>query len=91
MLREEEFNLPVQADQMLYSVEGYGVVDNDVQQARQMLRGLKDSPGLVNAYKTCDFWLDYLERRSTALLNDQGSDPLQSRALAKGAAGQTLH
>ncbi|MGB4484234.1 MAG: NEL-type E3 ubiquitin ligase domain-containing protein [Pseudomonas veronii] len=65
MLREE-FNLPVQADQMLYSVEGYGVVDNDVQQARQMLRGLKDSPGLVNAYKTCDFWLDYLERRFPA-------------------------
>ena len=62
----EEFNLPVQADQMLYSVEGYGVVDNDVQQARQMLRGLKDSPGLANAYRTRDFWLDYLERRFPA-------------------------
>lgn len=59
----DEFNLPVQVEQMLYSVEGYGVVENDVQQARQILRGLENSPGLANSYRTRDFWLDYLERR----------------------------
>ncbi len=59
----EEFNLPVQVDQMLYSVHGYGVVEKDVQDARQMLLGLEGSVGLANAYRTRDFWVDYLERR----------------------------
>lgn len=59
----EEFNLPVQIDQMLYSVHGYGVVEKDVQDARQMLLGLEGSVGLANAYRTRDFWVDYLERR----------------------------
>lgn len=59
----EEFNLPVQIDQMLYSVHSYGVVEKDVQDARQMLLGLEGSVGLANSYRTRDFWVDYLERR----------------------------
>ena len=59
----EEFNLPVQIDQMLYAVHGYGVVEKDVQDARQMLLGLEGSVGLANSYRTRDFWIDYLERR----------------------------
>lgn len=59
----EEFNLPVQIDQMLYAVHGYGVVENDLQDARQMLLGLEGSVGLANSYRTRDFWVDYLELR----------------------------
>lgn len=59
----EEFNLPIQVDQMLYTVHGYGVVESDVQTARQMLLGLEGSQGLTNSYRTRDFWIDYLERR----------------------------
>ncbi|KAA6180974.1 NEL-type E3 ubiquitin ligase domain-containing protein [Pseudomonas veronii] len=58
-----EFNLPIYSDQMLYSVEAYGVGDADVVAARQALHALDTPTLLLESYKTRDFWLKYLERR----------------------------
>lgn len=59
----EEFNLPIATEQMLYTVETYGVREADITAARQTLRALDTPSLLLESYKTRDFWLRYLERR----------------------------
>lgn len=55
-----EFNLPVQREEMLYSVEAW-VGPRDVASIRQKLLALDATQGPQNSLLTEDFWIDYLE------------------------------
>lgn len=55
-----EFNLPVQREEMLYSVEAW-VGPRDIAIMRHKLWALDSTEGAQNSLLTENFWIDYLE------------------------------
>lgn len=56
-----EFNLPVQREEMLYSVEDW-VSEQDIAVARVALLGLSTTEALLNSLIMEEFWVEYLTR-----------------------------